>query len=155
MTYQFSALDYAPFEALFELTEEELEDRSMRRVTADSAEGFPCRVSLQDAHKGENLILTNFKHLDVASPYAATHAVYVREGAQRANPAKGDIPQTVAKRLVSLRAFGADGYMRHAEVAEGAAQRVTLEAMFADPMVSFVDAHSARAGCFMARATRA
>src|ERR1700752_479309 len=53
-----------PFQALFDLSDDELEKRRAKRYVADSTPGFPCRVSLQDAEPGEEVILTNFVHLD-------------------------------------------------------------------------------------------
>ena len=59
--------------------DDELITRGARRVTADADHGFPCRVSLQDASAGDELILVNYKHLDNNSPYDAAHAIYIRK----------------------------------------------------------------------------
>ena len=63
MPFQIHALPKAQFEDLFDLHDVELERRGMLRVTADSEPGYPCRVSLQDAKVGEELILLNYQHL--------------------------------------------------------------------------------------------
>src|ERR1700757_4164813 len=75
-----------PFQALFDLSDDELEKRRARRLIVDSKPGFPCRVSLQDAESGEEVILTNLVHLDSQSPFHSTHAIYVRKGATMAAP---------------------------------------------------------------------
>mgnify|MGYP001801393802 CR=1 FL=1 len=75
MPFQIHALPRQPFAALFALSDSELRDRNMRRVTADTHPGFPCRVSLADADPGEELILLNHQHLDAASPYAESRLV--------------------------------------------------------------------------------
>ncbi|WP_095589785.1 DUF1203 domain-containing protein [Actibacterium ureilyticum] len=155
MTFQIHALDYAPFAALFDLSDAALAERGARRVRADADPGYPCRVSLRDAAVGEELILTNYRHLDVASPYAATHAIFVRKGAIRATPRPGALPQVLTRRVLSLRAFDMAGFMAEADITDGAGLRHRLEAMLAGPGVAFVDIHNAKQGCFAARATRA
>ncbi|MEO0992075.1 MAG: DUF1203 domain-containing protein, partial [Pseudomonadota bacterium] len=133
----------------------ELEAEGAVRVKADSTPGFPCRISLADAEIGESVILANYRHLDMLSPYAASHAVYVREDAEAADPKPGVIPDMLQSRLLSLRAFDAKGHMRDADVLEGTEAAPRLEAMFNDPETSFVDLHFAKRGCFGARAQRA
>lgn len=68
MPFQIHALPKAPFETLFELSDQALKAQGACRVTADSNPGFPCRVSLQDAEPGETLILTNYRHLNGPTP---------------------------------------------------------------------------------------
>lgn len=154
MTFQISALAATPFAPLFELSDEDLALAGGVRVVADESPGFPCRVSLTDAAAGETLVLVNHRHLDMPSPYAASHAVYVREGAVQAHPAPGAVPDAIARRLLSVRAYDARGFMRTAEVVEGTALAPLLEAMLAEAEVDFVDIHNARQGCFAARARR-
>src|SRR3569833_609705 len=84
MSFQVSGLSREQFTPLFGLSDAELAKRDIVRRTADKAPGFPCRVSLEDAVPGETLLLLNFEHLAVASPYRSRHAIYVRENAQEA-----------------------------------------------------------------------
>ena len=82
----FTVLGLSPdsFQALFELSDDELEKRRAKRYIADSKPGFPCRVSLQDAEAGDEVILTNFIHLPSESPYRSTHAIFIRRAATTA-----------------------------------------------------------------------
>src|SRR3546814_6946529 len=57
MTYAITGLSPEPFAPLFEMSDAELAARGARRVTADADRGFPCRISLEDARAGEELIL--------------------------------------------------------------------------------------------------
>ena len=155
MSFQIIALDPAPFAPLFALSDAELAGRHIVRRVADTMPGFPCRVSLADAAIGETLLLLNHEHLPVASPYRAAHAIYVREGAEQAHPEPGEVPEVIARRLISGRAFDAAGMMTDADVAEGDAVAPLIERLFADTAVVFVDLHNARPGCFAARAVRA
>lgn len=154
MPFQIHALEAQQFAPLFALSDAELFERSARRVTVDANPGFPCRVSLTDAALGETVILLNFNHLTGATPYAASHAIHVREGAVQAKPQRGEVPLVLSRRLLSVRGFGADQMMIAADVIEGAELAARLPIMFADPAIMFVDIHNARQGCFAARATR-
>lgn len=155
MTFRILALELAPFAPLFAMSDADLAALGAVRQVATACPGFPCRVSLQDAAAGETLILVNQTHLDVASPYRGSHAIFVREAATEAHPAPGEVPEVIARRLISARAFDAHGMMTDADVAEGSAIAPLIERLFADPAVAHVDLHNARPGCFAARAVRA
>ncbi len=124
-------------------------------MTADCAPGFPCRVSLRDARAGERLALVNHAHPDAASPYAARHAIYVREGAARARPAPGEVPDMLRSRTLALRGFNGAAMMRAARLVDGTALDAALHAMFKDAEVTYIHIHFAARGCYAARATRA
>jgi hypothetical protein len=155
MTFQIHALDPAAFAPLFELDDVALAARGARRVVATTSPGFPCRVSLDDAEVGETLVLANFAHLTGATPYAATHAVYIREGAHRMIPAPGAVPPVLTRRLLSVRGYDRDSLMIDADVVEGESLAPRLDAMFANPAIAFVHLHYARPGCFAAAVSRA
>ncbi len=155
MSFQITALDPARFAPLFAMSDAELAAAGARRVVADSAPGFPCRVSLADAEPGETLILAPFEHLGGNTPYRQTHAVFVREGVAQARPAPGEVPLVLRRRLLSVRAYDAARQMIAADVIDGEATAATLDAMFADPAVDVIHLHNARPGCFAAAAERA
>lgn len=154
MTFRITALDPAPFAPLFELDDAALAARGARRVIADASSCFPCRVSLADAAIGETLILVNHQHLAGATPYAASHAIFIRQGAEQAQPAPGEVPLVLSRRLLSVRGYDEQSLMVDADVLEGVGLADHLEAVFARPEVSFVHIHNARPGCFAAAAVR-
>ena len=155
MSFQISGLKVTEFAALKGLSDAELAARGARRVTADHYPGFPCRVSLVDAQPGERLLLVNYEHLAVATPYRSRYAIYVREDAHEARPAVDEIPQALRIRLLSLRAFSAAGELLEADVAAGDALPGVIERMFANPEVAYLHAHNAKPGCYAARIERA
>ena len=155
MTFQIHALPKTPFEALFELTDAELQERGMLRVIAMSDPGYPCRVSLQDAKVGEELILLNYRHLDGNTPYSASHAIYVRKDAQQARPLPGQIPEVLSRRLLSVRGFDRQKMMVEADAVDGKDLGAALDALFANIDVDLVHVHNAKQGCFAAMVTRA
>jgi len=155
MTFQIVPLNRDITNGLTELTDEELAARNIVRMTANVSPGFPCRVSLEDARIGEVVYLMNFKHLPEATPYQAAHAIFVRQDAEEASPAPGEVPDALKLRVLSLRGFGADHMLRAAELAQGDAVAGTLDTLFADPGITYVHLHNAKPGCYAARAVRA
>jgi hypothetical protein len=153
-SFLVSALSYAPFAPLFALSDAELAQRGIRRVVADEHPGFPCRVSLEDAQPGETLLLMHHLHHDVAGPYRASGPIYVREHATRAEPAPGEVPELLRRRLLSLRAYGADGMLLRAEVVEDRELAPLVTGLFADPDVAYLHAHNAKPGCYNCRIDR-
>jgi len=153
--FRLAGLDPAPFEPLFALPDEALRARGIRRVRADADAGFPCRVSLVDAGRDEELLLLPFRHHDVGSPYQAAGPIYVRRGALAAELAPGEVPAYVTRRLMSLRAYDRDAMMVRAEVLEGAQVGARLHEWFADEAIAYVHLHNARPGCYSCAAVRA
>ncbi len=66
----------------------------------------------------------------------------------------GAIPEQLRIRLLSVRAFDADGMMIDAQVLEGAGLDAQIERMFTDPRAAYLHVHNARRGCFAARVDR-
>ena len=155
MGFQISALDVAQFSHLFNLADHELAARGVQRMVVTDNPGFPCRVSLRDAEVGETVLLMNYEHLDAATPYRASHAIFVGEGASPAALNRNEIPESIRNRLISVRAFDAAGMMRDADVVEGEALAPVLQEMFADQAVDFLHLHNAKRGCYAARVDRA
>ncbi|MBU8976948.1 MULTISPECIES: DUF1203 domain-containing protein [unclassified Lysobacter] len=152
--FRIHALPAAQFQPLFSLSDEELAAHDIVRVTADAPNGFPCRVGLRDAEPGERLLLLPYEHHAVASPYRGSGAIYVREHAAEASPPADEVPEQLRRRLLSVRAYGADGMMRIADVVDGQ-QIETLIARFFDmPGVEYLHVHYARYGCYACRITR-
>lgn len=144
-----------PFRALFDLTDEELEKRRAKRYVAGSKPGFPCRVSLQDAEAGDEVILTNFIHLPSESPYRSTHAIFVRKAATSAASYTDSLPEMLLGRLLSLRAFDAKDMLVGADVIEGDRMEEAIARFFEDPVVEFLHVHFAKPGCYACKIDRA
>jgi Protein of unknown function (DUF1203) len=144
-----------PFQALFDLSDDELEKRRAKRYIADSKPGFPCRVSLQDAEAGDEVILTNFIHLPSESPYRSTHAIYVRKAATTTMSYTDSLPQMLRSRLLSVRAFDAKDMLVGADVTEGERLEEAIARFFEDPAVEFLHVHFAKPGCYACRIDRA
>ncbi len=155
MSFQIIALPADQFSHLASLCKTERTAQNIQKIIADSPDGFPCRVSLQDAKVGETVYLLNYAHHDEATPYRSTHAIFVREGGRQAHPAIGDIPPSIARRLLSVRAFDRSHDMINADIVEGSKLAPMIKTMFKDPEASYLHLHNARPGCYAARVNRA
>lgn len=154
MSFQVSALSAEPFRHLFGAPDDVLAAHGAVRRVADAAPGFPCRVSLREAEPGESVLLLHYEHQPAATPYRASHAIYVREGADEAHPLPGEVPDVLRRRLLSVRAFDDAGMMVDADVVDGYALEPVIARMFADDTVRYLHLHNAKRGCYAARVER-
>ena len=155
MSFRITGLDPAPFRHLYGLTDDELAAHGARRTIANSKPGFPDRVELRDAEPGEPLLLLNYTHQPADTPYRASHAIFVREGAERAYNAMDEIPEALRLRPISLRAFDGQGEMVDADLVDGRALEGVIERLLDNPKVRYLQAHYAKRGCYAARIERA
>jgi hypothetical protein len=153
--FRVDGLDPGPFASLFDLSDETLAAQGMQRVIADADRGFPCRVSLEDAHTGDELILLPFEHQPAASPYRASGPIFVRRGAPQARLAPGALPPCVTGRTMSVRGYDASHCIVDAEVCEGDVLRDTIARLFSNDEVAYLQVHNARRGCFACEVRRA
>ena len=110
MNFRVTGLPAEPFAPLFALTDAELAARGAVRRIADARNpGYPCRVSLTDSRLGDELLLVNYEHHPVDSPYRMRFAIYVRKGEETYDRI-GEIPEQLRRRTLAARAFD-DGAM--------------------------------------------
>lgn len=155
MTYKISGLDPAQFAHLIALSEEELARHGATRMIADARPSFPCRIQLDDAKAGESLLLVNHVSHEGNNPYRASHAIFVSESASEAAVYEDEIPPALARRILSLRAFDANGMMTDAALAQPGEADAAIRVLLANDAVDHIDAHNATRGCFAARIERA
>lgn len=155
MSFRITGLSAEPFAHLFGLPDAALAAHGARRYVADKTPGFPDRIELRDVQPGESVLLVNFVHHDADTPYRASHAVYVNEGATATYRRSNEVPAALATRLLSLRAFDVEGMMIEADVVDGGEMEAVVGRFFADPRVGYIHAHFAKRGCYAARIDRA
>ncbi len=155
MAFCISSLSVSSFKHLLGASDETLQSHDAVRMRVNAKPGFPCRVSLEDAEIGESVILVNYEHLSVATPYRSAHALFVRESATQAEPLIDDVPESLRIRLLSLRAFDEDGMMVDADVVHGREVEPAIERMLENSSVAYLHVHNAKPGCYAARVDRA
>jgi hypothetical protein len=144
-----------PFQALFDLSDADLEKLRAKRYVAGSKPGFPCRVSLQDAEVGDEVILTNFVHLPSESPFRSTHAIYIRKAATTSVAYTDSLPEMLRSRLLSIRAFDTNDMLVGADVIDGERVEEVITRFWEEPAVAFLHVHFAKPGCYACRIDRA
>ena len=153
MTYQITGLAPQDFAPLFVLSDAELAAQGAMRVTA-TGPGFPCRISLEDATPGEELLLLHHTSHDVATPYRSAYAIYVRKNAAAAASFTDTTPPVFAGRPLGLRGFDEGGILRDAKLALPGGADAAIRELFANPAIAYIHAHNAAHGCFSARIDR-
>jgi hypothetical protein len=154
MAFRITGLPAADFAPLFDLSDVALAARGAVRQVVDTRQpGYPCRVSLTDSQPGDELILVNYEHHPVASPYRMRFAIYVRQG-EKQYDAVDQVPEQLRSRLLAVRAFDAEAMMVGWEVVDGGELEAAIERRFADPRAAYLHLHFAAPGCYAARVER-
>ena len=154
MSFQISALNIDKFSHLFGQDRQTLARQRVQRRVADNKPGFPCRVSLRDADVGETVLLMNYEHQPLPTPFRASHAIYVREWASQALLDRNEVPRMFRHRLLSVRAFDTSGMMIDADVIDGESLESLIEHMLANKSVDNLHIHNAKLGCYTALVER-
>jgi hypothetical protein len=148
-------LDHSQFEHLYGLSNAELKSKGVIAYIADSQPGFPCRVTLQDVQPNERLLLLNYTHLDVDSPYRASHAVFVKDGGKTKNCAINEVPEIITNCTVSIRGYDNQHMMVEAEAVEGSQSKQCIQKILANNEVCYIQIHTTKRGCFLTNVERA
>jgi hypothetical protein len=154
MSFRITGLSPEPFRPLFGLSDQELAVQGVRRYVADSKPGFPDRVEMRDAEPGETVLLMNYTHQPADTPYRASHAIFVIEGAKVRYDRIDEVPHALRLRTLSLRAFDKDDLIVDADLVDGGNVESAIQRFFADPRVTYIHAHYAKYGCYAARIDR-
>ena len=155
MSFRITGLPAEHFAPLFDLLDDELKTRgAVRRVADARTPGYPCRVSLTDSRPGDELLLVNYEHHPVGSPYRMRFAIYVRRG-EETYDAIDAVPEQLRTRTLAIRSFDADAMMVAWELIDGRHLMAGIERLLADPRAAYAHIHYAAAGCYAARAERA
>lgn len=155
MSFRVMGLPSSLFRPLYGLSDRELASRGIEVKVADTAPGFPCRVSLRDAQPGARMLLLNFEHQPAETPYRASHAIFVEDGAEESHPGVDEVPEVLARRTLSVRAFDQAGQMLDGVVVNGREAAPVFERMLSAPGTAYLQVHNAGRGCYAARVERA
>jgi hypothetical protein len=152
MSFRITGLPAENFSHLFALDDAEL--AALGAIRRIASHGAPCRVSLTDATPGEEVILVNYEHHPVDSPYRMRFAIYVRQGEETYDKVD-EVPQQLRTRQLAARAFDKDGMMVKFELTDGTRLEGAIERLFAEPNAAYLHLHYAAPGCYAARVERA
>jgi Protein of unknown function (DUF1203) len=153
--FRVTGLAPEPFTHLYGKSDADLARHGALRYVVDVTPGFPDRVEMRDLAVGERALLLNYTHLDAASPYRSSHAIFVREGAVERYDRVNEVPEVMRIRQLSLRAYDSHGMMRDADLVDGRSIETLIERFLADPKVAYLHVHNAKPGCYSGRIERA
>src|ERR1051326_6473471 len=155
MDFRITGLPAERFAHLFALSDGGLAAQgAMRRIADERSPGYPCRVSLTDSRPGDELVLVNYEHHPVASPYRMRFAIYVRRGEETFDRV-GEVPEQLRIRALAVRAFDPDAMMVGWELVDGKNLEAAIERLFANERAAYLHEHYAAPGCYAARIERA
>jgi hypothetical protein len=152
MNFRIVGLPAEDFTHLFTLSDSDLAAAGGVRRVADYP--YPCRVSLTDARPGEELVLVNYEHHPVDSPYRMRFAIFVRQGDETYDRVN-EIPEQLRKRTLAVRAFDDKGMMVANRLAEGRELEAAIEQLLTLSQTAYLHIHFAAAGCYAAKVERA
>lgn len=154
MSYRIAGLNPSPFEPWFAMTDAQLLAQGARRLTVDDEPGFPCRVSLEDAKLGEQVIALSYQHQPAASPYRASGPIFLRQNISQATVVIDRVPKMLTLRPQSIRAYDDSHFIRAAEIAAGDQVDDAIRGLLSDQGISYLHVHNAKPGCFNCRVDR-
>jgi len=155
MHFRITGLPAEDFSHLFGLSDDELAAQgAVRRIADGRNPGYPCRVSLTDSQQGDELILVNYEHHPVDSPYRMRFAVYVRKG-EETYDAVDEVPEQLRTRTLAVRAYDENAMMVGWDLTDGRQLIAAIEKLFAEPRAAYLHVHYAAPGCYAAKVERA
>jgi len=155
MSFRLSGLQVDLFRPLFAMSSEELRSKGIERRTAAPGDDYPCRISLEVARPGENVLLLSYPVQPESSPYRSVSPIFVREAATTQYVGHDEVPEQLMPRLTSVRAFDERHYIVAADVTPGAQLGELAARFFERTDVSYLHVHHARWGCYVGRIDRA
>ena len=155
MDFRISGLPLEHFTRLFALDDEALRKAGATRRTVDDPDAFPCRVTLEDALPGEEVLLLSYAHQPAPSPYASSGPIFVRRNAGATRVLINQVPDQQRRRLLSVRAYDSQHCIVDGDVTAGAELEALIDRFLADSVVNYLHVHNARYGCYACRVDRA
>ncbi len=120
-------------------------------VKVETANGYPCRVTLEDAQPGETVWLIQHCHHRANTPYRASGPVFIRADRPAMRMPQNQLPEFLTHRLLSVRFYDDDGMLRAADVLAGDSLAQKLREWPGDHSARLVHVHNAAYGCFLCK----
>jgi hypothetical protein len=127
---------------------------TLRRMVADAPGGFPCRHCLCCAEPGETMLLGSYNVARPAGIYGSASPIFLHARDCEGFTAEDVVAPIIrANALVSVRAYDAANQCVYdlGQVCMGAEVDAPLARALGDRRTAFVNVHTARPGCLLAR----
>jgi hypothetical protein len=119
-------------------------------ATVDGEGGAPLRCCLREAQAGERVALIAYRPAMVGGPYAEVGPVFIHAEACDGYGEPDQYPAGFRGRRQLLRAYGADGRIVDAAIAENGDEAEAMCAeFFARPEIEYIHSRNVLWGCYM------
>jgi hypothetical protein len=81
MDFRVTGLPPAHFASLRHLDDDALRAHGATRRVVDAPNAHPCRITLEDAVPGEEVLLLSYAHQPAGTPYASAGPIFIRRSA--------------------------------------------------------------------------
>lgn len=142
------------FNQLFNLSDEELAEMSIIKMIVDAKPGYPCRITLEDAEIGEEVLLLPFEYHKTTSPYNASGPIFIRKNAIKVELAIDEIPEMLFKRQQTLRVYDKKGMMIDVKSPKSEEIGIDIKTIFSNNSSSYIQIHSTNPGCYNCQVNR-
>lgn len=142
------------FNHLFNLNEDELRSKDIVKMVVDEKPGYPCRVTLEDAEIGEEIILFSFQHHKSDSPYQSSGPIFIRKNAVTPDLDVNEVPKMLLHRFLSLRMYDVKGMMIDAITIEGKKLKNEIKVILKNTLVDYIQIHNSSPGCYNCQVNR-
>lgn len=129
----------------------------VRRMEVTRDGGFPCRHCLRLGQPGEIMLLGSFNLPRPLGIYWTPSPIFLHEAACERAATQGEVAEIIRSNpLISVRAYDAADQCIYdlGHVGPGETVDEPLSRALADPRTAFVNVHTARPGCLLARVER-
>lgn len=143
------------FNFLFSADETELAKHKAIKMVVSEKPGTPCRISLEDAEIGEEVVLFNYTHHKTDSPFHGSGPIFIRKEAKPKTLAINEVPEMLNHRLLSLRVYNKRGMLIDATTVQGTELKNALLQLFENEKAEYIHIHNSSQGCFHCQVDRA
>jgi hypothetical protein len=128
-----------------------LADGTAVEVTGNDEAPFPVRCCLRDATAEEGVLLLSMQPRSGGSPYAAPGPVYIHRDRCAGYSPRGEVPQILRGRTLSLRGYTDEHMMTGTAVVAGDDLEDAAQQLLHLPGTAYLFVHFAGPGCYACR----
>jgi hypothetical protein len=128
-----------------------LADGTAVEVTGNDDAPFPVRCCLRDATAEEGVLLLSMQPRSGGSPYAAPGPVYIHRDRCAGYSPRGEVPQILRGRTLSLRGYMDEHMITGTAVVAGDDLEDAAQQLLRLPGTAYLFVHFAGPGCYACR----
>lgn len=154
INFQVTNIQLKDIQTFLNAEEMNFENLNVKKMIVDEKPGYPCRLSLEDAEIGEEVLLLPYEHHKVNSPYQSSGPVFIRTNAKEANLNQNEIPMMLHHRLLSVRVYDVNAMMIDARTIKGEQLEATTQDVFSNIAAKYIQVHNSGPGCYNCQINR-